>query len=58
MTARLLLLLLLSGCASTRYLTAEEDANMRKACEAQGCAIIPYPLWLQVEKMLGVMRDI
>lgn len=47
----------LTGCASERYLTAEEDANMRKACEKVGCTIIPTPLWDQVKKILG-MQDI
>lgn len=55
MSARLLLLLILSGCASDRYLSSEEDAAMRKACEEQGCVILPVPLWEQVKRMLGVV---
>lgn len=54
MTARLLLCLLLSGCASDRYLTPAEDETMRKNCEPMGCTIIPTPLWEQVKKLLGV----
>lgn len=53
MIGRLLLCLLLSGCASDRYLSAGEDANMRAACEAKGCAIVPLDVWRQVEKLLG-----
>jgi hypothetical protein len=54
MGARLLLCLALAGCASDRYLSAEEDADMRRACEAQGCTIIPTPLWEQFKRALGV----
>lgn len=51
------LCLLLTGCASERYLTAQEDADLRKACEERGCVIIPSDLWGQVKRLLG-MQDI
>jgi hypothetical protein len=54
MGARLLLCLLLAGCASERYLSAEEDADMRKACETHGCTIVPTPLWDQLKRALGI----
>jgi hypothetical protein len=54
--ARLLLCLMLTGCASDRYLSEQEDADMRKACEAQGCTIVPTPLWEQLKRALGVVE--
>lgn len=58
MGARLLLILLLSGCASDRYLTKDQDDEMRRSCEPEGCAIVPNPLWKQIEYLLGVIREI
>jgi len=33
-----------SGCASQRFFTDEEDAQARKNCEVEGCAVVPIPL--------------
>lgn len=49
----LLLLLLLSGCA-TRYLTVEEDQDLRARCE-QGCVVMPATV---LEKLLERLRTI
>lgn len=46
----LLILLLLTGCASDRYLTEAEDAKMRETCEAAGCVTVPLPLMEQLLK--------
>jgi protein involved in sex pheromone biosynthesis len=46
-------ILFLSGCASNRYLSEEQDAQMREACEATGCAVIPGDKWEQIKKLLG-----
>jgi len=40
----LILLAALSGCASQRFFTDEEDAKARENCEKEGCAIVPIPL--------------
>ena len=48
----LLLCLCLAGCAQDRYLTAEEDAELRAKCEATNCAIVPMPLWIQIEALI------
>ena len=50
------IVLILSGCASTRYLSEEEDAKMREICEDKangGCAVVPGNVWKSVEKLLG-----
>lgn len=50
----LLLCVLLSGCASDRYLSRDEEDMMRKSCEVHGCTVIPSPLWEQIKRLLGV----
>lgn len=44
----------LSGCAENRYLTKEEDDELRAQCEPQpqGCAVMPMHEWLQIEQIL------
>lgn len=49
----LLLLLLLSGCA-TRYFTEEEDSKAREVCEATGCVIVPVPVMRELLKRRGI----
>lgn len=45
------------GCAETRYLSKEEDDELRTVCEpAGGCAVIPRPVWQKIEQLLGGMR--
>lgn len=34
---------LLYGCAQDRFLTAEEDAALGRACEGRSCAIMAVP---------------
>ena len=49
------LILGISGCASTRYLTEEEDAKMREVCEDKangGCAVIPGNVWEFLQKLI------
>ena len=49
------LILGISGCASTRYLTEEEDAKMREVCENKengGCAVIPGNVWEFLQKLI------
>jgi len=47
-----LVLLLLTGCASDRWLSKEEDAEMRKNCEPKGCACMPNDQWRAIEELL------
>ncbi len=55
----LLALLSLAACESPpqsdgRYLTAEEDANLRASCEpAGGCAMIPLP---DFQKLMTLLK--
>lgn len=45
-------LTLLSGCASTpRFLTEEQDAEMRTACPGE-CVVLPLELWRQIERVI------
>lgn len=48
----IILMAVLTGCASDRYLTAEEDAALRARCEATGCKVVPMPLWQQIEELI------
>lgn len=50
-----LLVLLLAGCANGRYLTEQEDAEMRKNCEATGCVAVPVPVFNQILQILRAM---
>jgi len=36
--------LVVSGCATPRFFSDEEDAKARETCEKDGCAIVPIPL--------------
>ena len=38
----------MAGCSTTRYLSEQEDAEMREKCEATGCVAIPVPLYRQI----------
>ena len=55
--APLILALALSGCATTdRYLTEEQDMEMRKTCE-DGCMVVAGKAWEQLRqavKMCGL----
>lgn len=45
----------LAGCAEDRYLSKEQDAEMRGLCEQQGgCTVLPTPMWKQIERILGI----
>lgn len=45
----------LVGCAEDRWLTKEEDAEMRAACEPYGgCMLVPNPLWKKIQQLLGM----
>jgi hypothetical protein len=52
-----MLLLSLGGCAEDRWLTKEEDAEMRQNCEATGCVAVPVPLWNQIKRTLGLVES-
>ncbi len=41
----------LPGC-STRYLTEEQDFDLRESCEKQGCTVVPTPLWNDIREIL------
>lgn len=45
-----------AGCTSTppyeRYMTDEQDAEMRESCEPHGCTVIPNPIWFQMREIL------
>jgi hypothetical protein len=45
----------LTGCAEQRFMTKEQDEEMRAACEV-GCEVIPSPLWQQILKLLQGTR--
>jgi hypothetical protein len=48
-----LLLLALPGCASSeRFMTKEQDDEMRANCAEHGCTVIPNPVWEQIEQVL------
>jgi len=48
--APLILALALSGCATTeRYLTEEQDREMRETC-VDGCMVVAGPAWEQLRK--------
>jgi hypothetical protein len=42
----------LPGCASERFLTEEQDAEMKASCEEHGCTVIPNPIWFQMREAL------
>ena len=47
---------ILGGCASERYLSEQEDAQMRKMCEDKangGCAVIPGNTWKAIQQLFG-----
>lgn len=52
-----LLAALLAGCAGApaRYLSAEEDAQLRKQCEPHGCAAVPMPIWQKIEQIMRAL---
>lgn len=52
----LISILALSGCASERYLTAEEDAQMKADCEAKGCTIVHNDVMQAILKRLQETR--
>jgi hypothetical protein len=49
------MIILMPACASDRYLTADEDAELRAKCEPATCAVIPMPLWIQIEQFIRSM---
>jgi hypothetical protein len=59
---RLSVLLLLTGCTSGRWLSKDEDAAMRAACEPKGgCVVVPRPDWQRIEdtlKRLGLWTEV
>lgn len=49
----ILAILLLSSCATeSRWLTKEQDAEMRANCEAKNCVVVPGSVWLQIIQAL------
>ena len=49
----LTLAFLLYGCASTRYLSDEEEAQMAKTCGPNhDCAVVPGEQWRIIEQIL------
>jgi len=56
-TSTIVLLLSMTGCASQRYLSEEEDAKMKAMCEQPGgCAVLPGTLYRDILKLLGSMQ--
>ena len=54
--ALLLLLALLVGCAQPeRYLTQEQDAQMRENCESEGCVVVPEAVFQEMLRRLRQM---
>lgn len=53
----LLILLLLTGCAQDRYLSAQEDAQMKADCEpVGGCVYMPSQIWQRIQAILNQRR--
>lgn len=50
--ALLLALILLPGCAADRYLTVEQDAEMKEKCTETGCVVVPAHIWRGIVQML------
>lgn len=51
-----LIALVLAGCATpppARFISDEQDAEIRDKCQETGCAIIPVPLMQRLLQMLG-----
>ena len=42
----------LAGCAGERYVSDEQDAALREACEPAGCRVMPLPVWKRIEDIL------
>jgi hypothetical protein len=53
----LIALSVLVGCA-TRFLSAEEDAAYKEACEKEGCVVVPASLWQQILILIQAMKTI
>ena len=52
-----LLLLLLTGCATDRYLTKEEDAALKQACApANDCVILRAEQWRLIQEFIAAHR--
>lgn len=49
--AAFLIVPLLAACASGRYLTEEQDEEIARRC-AEGCKVIPLPVWRHIEEQL------
>lgn len=50
--ATIVIALQLSGCAAERFMTQEQDDEMRANCSEHGCTVIPNPVWQQIEAIL------
>ena len=51
--ASIVLILGMFGCATPRYLSDEEEANMAKTCGPNhDCAVVPGEQWRIIEKIL------
>ena len=49
----ILLCLLLTGCA-TPYLSADEEADLKKACEpAHDCVVLTGPQWKAIQQFIA-----
>jgi hypothetical protein len=46
------------GCTTDRYLTKEQDDQMREVCESTGCAVLPADKWETIKKLLGNMLGV
>lgn len=51
--ALLCLILTMTGCASGRFLSEKEDADMRKTC-MQGCTVMPNSVLKELLGRIGV----
>ena len=56
--AAILVAVLLLGCASApeRYLSLEEDAELRAKCEGQNCVVIPASVLQQLLQQIRGLR--
>jgi hypothetical protein len=55
----IILVLMLAGCAAAdpppvqeRFLSQDQDEEIRGRCAVTGCAIVPMPVWRDILKRL------
>ena len=52
----IMLILGMTGCASKRFITDEQDKELRELCQAKGCAVVPNDVMEMLLNMLDGKR--